>query len=227
MKTLDILPTQYTPKTIDAFFGPARRIAQCLKKSAEMCGKTGAPASHLLVGPSGSGKSALARFCIEQFGAQPWTTTEAFGASLDMEMAESIAAEMRMSSLFEGYRAYFFDEIDNATKSARDHALKFIGEGQPKRTLVIATSNLTPEAFDALERTTDERGCFTSRFQVWQVACPKADELTPLIECWLPPDRAREVCAMAGTGPNGKPTLPINVRGILRDVTSVLQSIAL
>ena len=76
-----ILPTEYVPRALEEFFGPARTIALRIQKSAEMCIPRGAPASHLFVGPSGSGKTALARFTLEQFSVSKWNRHEVFGAA--------------------------------------------------------------------------------------------------------------------------------------------------
>ena len=95
---------------------------------------------------------------------------------------------------------------------------KDITEDVKKKTLQAKDKALEVKK-GALEKTADERGCFTSRFQVWQVDCPKAADLVPLVAKWLPEKEAINICDQAG---GGKAKLSINVRGLLHDVKSIM-----
>jgi replication-associated recombination protein RarA len=223
-KPLAILPTEYHPKEVSDFFGPARAIAQRIMNSKNMCVPRKAAAAHLFLGDSGIGKTALATFTLEQYGVSQWNLCEIFGADLTVDRVREVSAQMKLSNMFGGYRGYFFDEIDRCTNEARNRLLEIVGDQrQPKETIIVATSNLSSEEFDALEKTPGARGCLTSRFQVHSVKGPMATEIEPLLGIWLPPDDARNLALLSGTGANGKPDQPINVRGALRDAITMMQ----
>lgn len=223
--TIDtILPTEYVPRTINDFYGPARIIAQRLVNSAKMTMPRKAPASHLLVGPSGSGKSALASFALDTFEIAKWNRHEIFGSDLTKEGVQEISFNMRLSNLYGGYRAWFFDEIDKCTKEARDRLLEVVGERQPKETLIIATSNLSIAEFDAMEKNQDARGRFSSRFQVSVVPGPTAADVVALLKRWLPERQAQQIAEVAELADDGRTKQPINVRALLKDVLTVMQS---
>jgi DNA replication protein DnaC len=220
---IELLPTEYKPRVVNDFVGPARDVARRLTNSAKMCLPKNSPASHLLVGPSGSGKTGLAQFALDLFGVQQWTITEVFGSDLTIDVARDIAADMRMTNIFGGYRGVFIDEIDKCTKEARDRLLGIVGEYQPKSTLIIATSNLSLKLFDDLEKTKDMRGRFSSRWQCHEVPCPTVDEAVPLLMRWVEGKIAHEIATLAATDENGKFTNAVNMRAALKDVASWMQ----
>jgi len=223
MKT-QCLPTDYTPVEIDDFVGPARITAQRMANSAAQCLPLGAPAAHLIVGPSGSGKTALAHFALRRFAVNQWNLSEVFGSDLTKEVAQDLAASFRMTNVFGGYRAILVDEFDKSTKEARDRFLGIVGDRvQPKQSLILATSNLSLEEFDAMEKSADARGRLSSRFQVHEVRCPKPDEVLPLAKIWLAEPDANVICEHAGISPNGRKNQPINVRALLKDILTFQQ----
>ena len=97
------------------------------------------------------------------------------------------------------------------------------GEKQARETLIVATSNLSLDEFDALEKTADARGRLTSRFQAHEVCGPSHEDIIPLLSIWLPPEQAKQLAICGATGANGKPDQPINVRAILKDAMTWLQ----
>ena len=221
--TTSILPTDYCPQTIDQFFGPARVVAKRLAASAAMCRPTGSPAAHLMVGPSGTGKTALAHYALDAFEVHPWNRTIIFGADLTKEYVQEIAYSMRLTSMYPGYRAWLFDEIDKATKEARDRLLEVVGDRQqPRQSVILATSNLTVKEIDALEKSEGAKGRFTGRFQVHEVLGPNAVEITPLLTQWLPPELAAQYAAMSAVNEDQQ-TIPINCRALLKDVMTYLE----
>ncbi len=218
------LPTEYAPQIVADFIGPAQLVARRIVKAAEMCAPRCAPAAYIFVGPSGSGKSALAAFTLTQFAVSQWNLNEVFGADLTKEVVREIANSMHLTNLYCGYRGYWFDEIDKATKEARDRLLEIVGDRkQPRETVIVATSNLSIEEFDDLERTVDAKGRFSSRFQVFEVGQPTAEDAVPLVKTWLAEPDAVALCRHASIGPNGKPGHPVNVRALLKDTLSWLQ----
>lgn len=222
MTTIDLLPTEYHPTSIDEFYGPARSVARKIAKSAELCLPRRAPAAHLFVGPSGSGKTALANFTLDCYKVVKWNRTEYIGKDITVDAAREISRSMRLTSIYPGFRGLFLDEIDACTKEARERLLEFIGEAkQPRNSVIVATSNMPVDEFDALEKVSDARGRFTSRFQVWHVPGPSADDMVPLVSKWLPEERARLACNTAGTDSMGKMSV-INVRALMKDITSLM-----
>jgi replication-associated recombination protein RarA len=216
------LPTEYVPRKLEEFYGPAKEVAKRIQKSAAMCMPRGSAASHLLVGPSGSGKSALAAFALEAFNVSQWNRHEVFGSDLSKEVVQELAFGMKLSNLYGGYRAYWFDEIDRCTKDARDRLLEIVGEKQPKETLIVATSNLSITEFDALEKTEDAKGRFSSRFQCHHVPGPTAEDIVALLVRWLPEKDAQNLARTAAMAEDGS-QMPVNVRAVLRDCTTMLQ----
>lgn len=222
MSTHHELPTEYAPVEIADFVGPARRVAERLQNSAAMCLPRGAPASHLLIGPSGSGKSALVQFTLRAFGVPNYHLTKIFGKDASIDSMRAIAADLRTRSILPGYRGIWLEEFGESTKDARDRALEFCGDYQPRETLVIATANLTIEEFEAMEKG-DARGRLGSRFQIHVVECPQAADAVPLVKIWLSSPDAISICEHASIGPDGKKGHPINMRSLLKDTLSWMQ----
>jgi len=218
-----ILPTEYRPKALDEFYGPARIAARRITNSARMCLPSNAPAAHLIVGKTGVGKTAIATFAMEAFGVQPWCLTEVFGADMTLERAKEIWWDMQSTNLFGGYRGWLFDEFDKCTPGARDRCLQYVGEQrQPRNTVIIATSNMSLAEFDALEKIEGARGRLTSRFQVHELEGPNAVEAAALAARWIDAESARNIANLAATDGEGKAS-PVNVRSLLKDITTHLQ----
>lgn len=220
----DILPTEYVPRSIDEFYGEARNVARRLMRSAEMCMVRNAPASHLFVGSSGSGKTALMQFALTAFAINPWNVHRWMGKDVTIDSAREIVFSTRLTSLYPGYRAWCIDEIDTATPDARARLLEIIGEAsQPRGTVILATSNMPIEDFDKLEKYADARGRLSSRFQVHAVPGPCAEDVVALLLKWLPEKKAKELADTAGHDEKGR-RIPVNCRAVLKDCLTVLQS---
>ena len=219
----DILPTEYIPLTVEDFFGPAREVAKSVMKHAEVCRKRNAPAAYLFLGPSGTGKTALALWTIRTaYEINSWNIHDCFGGDLTVDRVREIAVSMHLTSLYPGFRAFFFDELDKCSQEARARLLELVGDRkQPKGTIIVATSNLTADEFDRLEKSEGAKGRLTSRFSLYDVVGPTAPEAAPLLAKWLPTDQADKAAIMAATGIDGS-LGRINVRAVLRDIERMI-----
>lgn len=217
------IPTDYFPQKIDDFYGPARDVAKRVANSAALCKQSGAPAAHLFVGPSGSGKTSLALFAFDEFAVVKWNRSEIFGVDISVDRVREMAFDMRLSNVFGGFRGYLLDEVDRCTSDARNRLLQILGDRiQPRSTVILATSNLSLEEIDAMEKCKDARGRFSSRWQVHQVDAPTAEDCIPMARMWVPEDAASDICITSATLPDGRRG-GINVRALTKDLTSYLQ----
>lgn len=187
MKTI---PSLYRPTVPEDFIGPARVAAQTILRLAQNVSMSGAPLKLMLLGPPGTGKSALADFLTAQLGCGKWSVHKFNGTQLKIEQVEDLARSLRYTDLFGGYRLVRIEEVDKVPTVAQVNLLTVLDD-LPDRTAVVCTSNCK---VDVLE----ER--YQTRFIVLDVRGPTQDELKTFLQTnWptLPPAEVTKIATFA------------------------------
>lgn len=210
-------PTQYRPTKPEDFFGPARKIADQIKASANQCLKTGDPSAFLFYGAPGVSKSELARFTMRSFGVDmKWNMTKMTGLDMSVDFIRDMSQKIQMTSMCDGYRGFWFDEIDTMKRDAQVRYLTMYDD-LPKNVVIAATCN---SDIGELEPR------FTRRFQAFEILGPTADEITGLFSLWLPENEAKRLAHMASIDPQtgmANPKRRLNVGAVLADLKTLVE----
>jgi replication-associated recombination protein RarA len=212
-----ILPIEYSPQTPEEFVGPARNVARQIEKIAATCMPRGVSAALLFTGPSGVGKSCLAKFTMKVFEVPKWNLTMFNGIDLTVDAVRALSDSLQLTSMFPGYRGVIIDESDLWKKDGQGRFLTVADKLQELKNIIIAAtcnSHLS-EIEERCQR----------RFQIFTVDGPTAAELEPLARIWCPDEaEARKLCTIAAMDENdARKTRRVNVGAFMKDLTSWTQ----
>src|SRR5690606_19906655 len=130
------LALKYRPKTLDEVIGN-RQIVEVLKK--QLTGQSSQPLSHsiLLHGPTGCGKTTLARIIARELGVQDDDLKEIDSADFrGIDTIREIRKQCQYKPLSSPYRVWILDEVHQLTKAAQSGLLKTL-EDTPKHVYFI------------------------------------------------------------------------------------------
>ena len=115
--------TKYRPKTFKEVVGQDR-VVKSLLKAVE-----GRSPTYLFTGPSGTGKTTLARLTAEELGCKPEDLTEIDGATnAGADDMRNIVSDMLYRPLSGGVKAIIIDEVQAISKQAWQVLLKTLEE---------------------------------------------------------------------------------------------------
>lgn len=166
-----MLPSDYKPSSVEDFIGPAKAHAKLLAAFIATAKPSGKPIKILALGKPGLGKSALSSFLCTLLTKERWNISRLNGKQLDIGQMEQLAFDLRLTSMYPGYRIVQIEEIDRMSRDAQVRALTVLDD-LPKQTAVIGTSNCEVGEFE-------ER--FQRRFKVAELAPPKSEEIQKLL----------------------------------------------
>jgi len=164
-------PSTYKPKTPNDFIGSARRVALSIDKLLGSATPQGTPLKVLILGNPGIGKTELANYFMARLNCDRWHTTLLNGTQVRIEAVEELAASLHHRELFGQYRLIRIEEVDKVPMVAQVRLLTLLDE-LPSHTALVCTSNCSIN--DLEER-------FQSRFLVFDLAAPSADEIEVLL----------------------------------------------
>lgn len=165
-------PIEYKPLRPDEFIGPAKDLAMVLERIAKRSVRRGDPVKLIIRGEPGIGKSALVESFLDQIGANKWTTTKLNGTELNVEMISDWSRRLCFSELYGKYRVLWIEEVDKVNAFVQARMLTLLDD-LPPNVAVISTSNKDLKDFDPR---------FQSRFQVFSLKAPGADEIAWLLK---------------------------------------------
>jgi replication-associated recombination protein RarA len=171
-----MLPTEYKPKKLADFIGPARRCAELLDRAIALAKPTGAPIKFLINGKPGVGKSSLAEYFQQQLGVTKWSTRKLNGTEVKCEVVDEMSASMAYKDMFGGYRLIWIDEADKIPSLAQVRILSFLDD-LPRYAAVVCTSNCKLSEFEPR---------FQTRFQPLEIEGPTGEELFEFLKQFLP-----------------------------------------
>lgn len=205
MKTM--LPSLYTPKCPEDFVGPAAQVACMLRRIVEDSLQADrAPIKVLLNGDPGIGKSALAKFLVQELGCDPkWSTTKLNGTQVNIDRVEQIANDLHYRDMFGSYRMLWIEEADKVTPAAQVRLLTLLDD-LPNGCAVVCTSNCKLDEFQKR---------FQTRFKVFELEPPSAEDIRVLLGKFLTDKQAIIQIATFACG---------NVRAALLDAELAMQA---
>ena len=130
------LALKYRPKTLDEVIGN-RQVVEVLRK--QLSGESSQPLSHsiLLHGPTGCGKTTLARIIARELGVQDDDLKEIDSADFrGIDTIREIRKQCQYKPLSSPYRVWILDEVHQLTKDAQSALLKTL-EDTPKHVYFI------------------------------------------------------------------------------------------
>ena len=199
-------PCEYRPLTAEQFIGPAQELLGIIIQIASRGIKSGLPIRILIHGDPGVGKSALLEAFLHHLAPNRWNVTKYNGTELKIETVAEFARCVQLSNLYGGYRVLRVEEVDKASPAAQVRMLTLLDD-LPHHTAVICTSNKGLEDFEPR---------FQSRFQVFSLAAPQANQIAWLLKKFgLRKDDIARIAELACG----------NVRQALNDAQSALDAL--
>lgn len=201
-----ISPTKYKPMSPDEFVGETAHYARILANTVSDSRENGFESiKFLLNGPPGCGKTALVHYLQSLLGADEFDTRKFNGTEVKLETVNDMSQAMHYAAMNGDYRLFWIDEADKITPVAQVRFLTMLDD-LPDGVAIACTSNCKVEEFEAR---------FQSRFQVFELTPPSAEEIETLLARWpLPPETVRDIAK----GARG------NVRQALLDARTALNA---
>ena len=135
------LHERYRPTTLPEFIGQHQLVAeiQALVKT-----ETIGPAV-LLYGPTGAGKTTLARIISKAIGADPfWDWCEIDAGECNIGTVRQLRHDMRICGKGGGWRVWIVDECHTMSKAAREAFLSLIEKMPDRRVVIFCTTDPKP-----------------------------------------------------------------------------------
>ncbi len=130
------LVQKYRPKKLDKVIGQQKAVNHL---KALISKKDKMPQVYMLMGPSGTGKTSLARAMCNELGATHVTeiNTADFGG---IEFARELRSNIAKFPMSGTFRAYICDEAHGMSRDAQQCLLKVMEEIPPKALMFFATT---------------------------------------------------------------------------------------
>jgi DNA polymerase III delta prime subunit len=155
----------------------------------------------LINGRPGIGKSALCRWFIHDLlGCGKFSIIRKNGSEVDKEFITQLAGQLGYRDLYSEYKAIWIEECDLMSLPAQGRSLTYLDDlNESTGTVFLCTSNCKLADFEPR---------FSSRFNVFELQPPTAEEIEPLLARWLRhPEAIRQIARLAAG----------NVRAALKD----------
>jgi len=181
-------PLDFVGEQVTAHGSGARAIAKRLDHIVRQAKATDKAAIKILLnGPPGVGKTGLALYLQSLLGCNKWSTNKLNGTQVKIEVIEDLAHQMHFRSLFGDYRLIHIDEADVIPKVAQVRFLSMLDD-LPDGAAVVCTSNCKLKEFE---------NRFQTRFQVFEVIPPTAQEIESLLCDFIRPEYAHQIATFA------------------------------
>lgn len=133
------LALKYRPKTFDEFEGNEETVQ---KLTAMLKRKDGLPHAILLTGPSGNGKTTLARIIKNELGCSDIDFYEYNTADFNgIDMVRDLRTKVQFMPMQGSVSVYLIDECHGLTKSAQEAILKLLEDAPAHVYFILATTN--------------------------------------------------------------------------------------
>lgn len=135
-----MLPNKYRPSDLESFAGN-RTVVETVSKILERDQKD-IPKAWLITGPSGTGKTTLARIIASKLGCSDLDFVELDTADFrGIETVRDLRKDSRFGSIRGGNRLWLLDECHQLTKDAQEALLKLLEEPPNKVYFVLCTTD--------------------------------------------------------------------------------------
>lgn len=203
---------KFIPHTSNDFVGvgvndhgsAARAVAQHIERIVYQSKASDNSSFKVLMnGAPGIGKTGLALYIQHLLGCDKWSTTKLNGTQMKIELIEEIARSLHYRGLFGDYRMLHIDEADEIPRVAQVRFLSLLDD-LPDGVAVVCTSNCKLKDFESR---------FQTRFQVFEIQPPTAQEIEMLLCDYVDPANAQQIATFSCG----------NVRQALLDAKGVVQ----
>lgn len=169
-----LLAPTYLPTSPDHFTGPAQRAAHIIDKLVAARFPDKLPIKLALIGPPGTGKTALCKYLAHRLNLNPLDRHHYAGADVDLDRARSLAEAAQYAPVGP-YRLIHIDEADTMTPAALKRMLVVLDE-VPNRNAYVLTANSDLSQIE-------ER--FQTRFKPIKITGPTTAEITEFLLPYL------------------------------------------
>ena len=199
--------TRYRPEAFDEVLGHEAQIAALQRVIAS----NSTPHAYLFTGPSGTGKTTLARIVAQELQAELVEIDAASNNGVDA-MRELVEFSQHSAFTASGKRLIIIDECHTLSKAAWQAILKLLED--PPDHLYIALCTTEDDKIPETIRTR----CFSTRLQpITQQLISEHLEMIAGLEEWKP---SQEIIDFAAEASNGSPRMALTILQGIHDAPS-------